>query len=122
MGGGRALNDNQARTFLQSDPRWHRLHDRPWVCTSCGATHIGLFDLACAKPDAWQGSEEYGPNSMALSSTHFLSEDFCVLHDQHYFVRCILELPILGAENERFAFGVWSTLSKKNFALYVETF
>ena len=116
------MNNNHASTRLQNDPRWRRLHDRPWVCPSCGATHVGTFDLAYAKPHAWPGSEEYGPNSAASTSTHFLSEDFCVLNDEHYFVRCILELSILGADNECFAFGTWSTLSKKNFALYTETF
>src|SRR5262249_25195269 len=86
------MNNNHASTRLQNDPRWRRLHDRPWVCPSCGATHVGTFDLAYAKPHAWPGSEEYGPNSAASTSTHFLSEDFCVLNDEHYFVRCILEL------------------------------
>jgi hypothetical protein len=116
------MNNNHASAGLENDPRWHRLHDRPWVCPSCGATHVGTFDLAYAKPDAWPGNEEYGPNSTVSTSTHFLSEDFCVLNNEHHFVRCILELPILGADTECFAFGTWSTLSKKNFALYTKTF
>src|SRR5437868_1285019 len=107
---------------IQDDPRWQLLHERAWVCASCGNSHHGLFDLAYAKPDVWPGNEAYSPNSVVSTSTHFLSEDFCVVEGQHYFVRCILALPLLGAENEQFAFGVWSSLSKTNFALYVETF
>jgi hypothetical protein len=33
-----------------------------------------------------------------------------------------LALPLIGAVGQHFAFGVWSTLSKKNFALYTDTF
>jgi hypothetical protein len=119
----RRMNGDQLTTRLESDPRWHRLRDRPWVCPSCSTTHVGIFDLAYTKPDAWPESEEYVPNSSVLTSTHFLSEDFCALSDQHYFVRCVLELPLLGStQNDRFAFGIWSTLSKQNFVLYAETF
>ena len=59
---------------------------------------------------------------MALTSTHFLSEDFCILHGQHFFVRCVLELPILASDGRALGFGVWSTLSEKNFRRYAETF
>lgn len=59
---------------------------------------------------------------MALSSTRFLSEDFCVLNAQHFFVRCVLELPILGSGGQSMGVGVWSTLSEKHFRRYVETF
>lgn len=106
---------------VQNDPRWRRFHEKSWTCPSCGEAHAGIFDIAYGKPDAWPGSEELSPNSTAATSTNFLSEDFCVLEEQHYFVRCVLELPVLGT-GEFFGFGVWSTLSKKNFALYVDTF
>jgi hypothetical protein len=59
---------------------------------------------------------------MALGSSHFLSEDFCVLSGQHFFVRRVLELPLIGVDVGRFGYGVWSTLSEKNFRLYVERF
>jgi hypothetical protein len=111
--------DHRERAFsLQDDPRWRRLHDRSFVCPSCSGTHQGLFDIAYGKPDAWPGAD----NSAALTSTNFLSGDICILDDQHYFVRCVLELRILGGGEEYFGFGVWSTLSKKNFAIYAKTF
>ena len=44
------------------------------------------------------------------------------MHDEHYFVRCVLVLPILGAPDDAFGFGVWSSLSRKNFEVYVDTF
>jgi hypothetical protein len=107
---------------LQNDPRWRRLHGKPWTCTAGGGTHAGIFDLACWGPDPWTGPEEYSPNAMLATSGHFLSEDFCVLDNEHYFVRCVLELPIIGSDGVRFGYGVWSTLSKKNFELYAEHF
>ncbi len=41
---------------------------------------------------------------------------------EHFFVRCVLLVPIVAASGDRFGFGVWSTLSKQNFTLYVDTF
>ncbi len=61
-------------------------------------------------------------NSMVRSSGHFLSADFCVLHGEHFFVRCVLAIPILGTGGQSFGYGVWSTLSEKNFRSYAETF
>lgn len=105
-----------------SDPRWQRLHQRDWICPCCGRKHAGLFDIAYDKPDFWQGDGEKRPNSEVLTSNHVLTEDFCVLNGEHFFVRCVLQLPILGAPDEHFGYGVWATLSKKNFNIYLETF
>jgi hypothetical protein len=104
------------------DPRWAQLKGRSWDCSSCGETHLGLFDLGCARPDFWQDSEQPLPNSAIAGSTHCLTEDFCVLDKQHYFIRCVLRLPLIGAPEECLGFGVWSTLSEKNFGRYIETF
>ena len=104
------------------DPRWDLLRNRAWKCASCGDTHRGMFDLGCAKPDFWQGPEEHLPNSIVATSTNCLTDDFCILAGEHHFVRCVLRLPLVGAAGEYFAFGVWSTLSKKNFAVYTESF
>ncbi len=105
------------------DLNWDRVIGKPWTCATCSEKHQGVFDLGCVKPDAWPGSEEYLPNSFVEGGTDGLSEDFCVVEGQHYFVRCILPLPLIGApSSQQFAFGVWSTLSKKNFAVYAETF
>jgi hypothetical protein len=107
---------------LDSDPRWRRLKDQTWICPRCGIAHGGLFDLVCGKPEPWTGSEEKLPNSEALSSRHVLTEDFCILNGEHYFVRCVLNLPVIGSGGESFGFGVWSSLSEKNFRIYADTF
>lgn len=107
---------------LANDPRWQRLNDRNWVCACCGSRHGGVFDLACGKPDPWPGTEAALPNSAIAGATHVLTEDFCKLDGEHYFVRGVLQLPIIGSGGEVFGFGVWSTLSKASFDAYLETF
>jgi len=109
---------------LEKDPRWLRLTQGRWFCASCDEPHAGIFDLGCLRPEAWpEGEDDIRPNTEAQHSRHFLSEDFCVLRDEHFFVRCVLLLPIVGAPNgERFGYGIWSTLSRKNFEPYLEGF
>jgi hypothetical protein len=109
---------------LSNDPRWRRLLEQPVRCASCEDVHHGLFDIVYAKPAAWPGDDSaLSENSAVLRETNFLSEDFCVLNDEHFFVRCVLDLPIIGAPGgERFGYGVWSTLSRKNFAIYRDLF
>ena len=109
--------------MLSDDARWRRLHDRSWTCPCCGEAHGSVFDLACRRPDYWRDGEDYSLNSSALTSKHFLSEDFCILDNEHFFVRCVLEIPIVGAPSgEKFAYGVWSSLSEKNFRIYADNF
>jgi hypothetical protein len=107
---------------LANDPRWRRLWDRPWCCAACGETHEGLFDLACTNPEQWPGPEDKAPNGTLDLTGDFLSEDFCVLRGEHFFVRAVLELPIQGSGGRQFGFGIWATLSSQNFVRYVETF
>jgi hypothetical protein len=116
------MDQLRAAANLEDDPRWKRLHDKSWICSTCGIVHGGVFDLACRRPDFWQGSEAIKSNSIVATSTNFLSQDFCVADNEHFFIRCILQLSILGLEGCFFGYGVWSTLSKVNFAKYVETF
>ncbi|MGL4241017.1 MAG: DUF2199 domain-containing protein [Beijerinckiaceae bacterium] len=104
------------------DARWSLFRDAAIVCASCGETHRGVFDLASTKPDFWQDGEDIRPNAAVAGSDHVLTEDFCILDGQHFFVRCVLELPLAGWNGQRFGFGVWSTLSRPNFERYRDTF
>ena len=51
-----------------------------------------------------------------------MSDDFCRTPDGHFFVRAVLELPLIGGPEPTFEFGVWGSLSQDNFSRYVETF
>jgi hypothetical protein len=107
---------------LDDDPRWKRFQHEAWTCPSCGGEHAGLFDLAHAKPEQWPDGEEKQPNGAVHSLNHVLTEDCCIIDGEHFFVRCVLELSIVGASDAVFGYGVWSTLSKKNFDIYLSHF
>ena len=98
-----------------------RLVTAVWTCVACGDEHEGVFDLAAFAPDLWDGPEEYAPNPELRMDGDFLSEDFCVVGGEHFFVRCVFEIPVHGLD-EKFGFGVWSTLSRRNFDIYVDGF
>lgn len=44
-----------------------------------------------------------------------LSSDQCVIQAQHYFVKGLIEIPVIGSD-EVFSWAVWVSLSRENFA------
>jgi len=98
-----------------------KLKSATWHCASCGDPHVGMFDLASSAPDFWPGPKVHEPNGAVRMEGDFLSEDFCVLGGEDFFVRGVLEIPVHGLD-QSFGFGIWSTLSRSNFTLYVERF
>ncbi|MGX4693528.1 DUF2199 domain-containing protein [Streptomyces sp. JNUCC 63] len=44
-----------------------------------------------------------------------LSSDQCVVRGQHYFVKGLIEIPVIGSD-EVFSWGVWVSLSRENFS------
>ncbi len=108
---------------LADDPRWQQLNSRDRVCPCCGQRHGGLFALATGKPDIWTGDPaDAQPNTAIWDSGHVLTEDFCIVDAQYFFVRGVAHLPIIGGDGEDFGLGVWSSLSKDNFKRYVADF
>lgn len=102
------------------DPRWVRLLDGRFKCSSCDAWHPGLFDLACNRPDPCPRSIPVAEEEPS-DENNFLTSDLCVLGGKTFFVRAILELPLRdGPADQRFAFGVWTSLSGKSFRSYLE--
>ncbi len=49
------------------------------------------------------------------------SDDLCSINDEGFFVRGVIELPIIG-HDRYFGLGVWVSLKKENFYRYVELF
>ena len=98
-----------------------QIRNSKWLCISCEETHEGLFDLAAFNPDFWNGEKAYAPNNHVTLDGNFLSEDFCVINGENFFVRCVLDFPIKGFDIQ-FGFGVWSSLSKINFKKYLDEF
>ncbi len=44
----------------------------------------------------------------------FLDDDYCAIDDEHFFVRGLIHLPIIGT-TESFRWGVWGSLKRDNF-------
>ena len=103
------------------DAALERLCAASWRCASCDEEHEGMFDLAVDSPDFWTAAEDPEPNNALRTDGDFLSRDFCVLGGEHFFVRCVLEVPIHGMP-EKFGFGAWSSLSRANFDIYLAGF
>ncbi|MEO1730758.1 MAG: DUF2199 domain-containing protein [Pseudomonadota bacterium] len=98
-----------------------KLSGGEWRCSGCDQIHTGMFDLAAFAPDPWPHPDEYEPNSSVRLTGDFLSEDFCVIGGEHFFVRCVLKVPVHGLTN-KFGYGCWGSLKRENFELYLKHF
>jgi len=82
-------------------------------CHTCGKWHEGLpLDYAYDAPYYWS-------ESLRADADSFLNSDFCVIKKNDFFVRGLIELPVIG-QDEPFRWGVWTSLSKSNFDRMVE--
>jgi hypothetical protein len=98
-----------------------QLRQGRWRCDNCDQEHGWPFDLAANAPDPWPHACDYEPNGALRMEGGFLSEDFCVLNGEHFFVRAVMTIPVEGTKDD-FGFGCWSTLSRQNFEKYLESF
>jgi hypothetical protein len=77
-------------------------------CHTCGEWHEGLpLDYAYDAPDYWC-------ESLRSDADSFLNSDLCVIKKQDFFVRGLIEIPVIGSDRP-FRWGVWTSLSKANF-------
>jgi hypothetical protein len=76
-------------------------------CHTCGKWHEGLsLDYGYDAPDYWSES--------LRNADSFLNSALCVIKNESFFVRGLIEIPIVGSE-QPFRWGVWTSLSKTNF-------
>ncbi len=81
-----------------------------WKCSSCDEWHEGpCLDFGYSEPHYWRRELE-----ASSKSGTFLTDDYCAIRGEHYFVRGLLHLPIIGT-GESFRWGVWGSLSRENF-------
>ncbi|WP_455291543.1 DUF2199 domain-containing protein [Vibrio parahaemolyticus] len=87
-------------------------------CSSCEEIHEGSPSFGFRAPDPYLEQSEEVQNAGKLGS------DICYYEDEdgyHYFIRVVLEIPIIGVEAP-FMWGVWVSLSESSYNHYVETF
>jgi hypothetical protein len=85
-------------------------------CRICGETHDDLPDISSDRPDPWWGVPEGERDRRAK-----LTSDTCVIDDEDFFIRGVLELPIVG-HPQAFGFGVWVSQKRENFDAYLNAF
>ena len=85
-------------------------------CSTCEKIHQGLPAIAFDAPWPYY---TLSPEERAKRSV--LTSDTCVIDEKEYFVRAVLEMPIVG-QAETLEWGVWGSLSERNFARYNTTF
>jgi hypothetical protein len=87
-----------------------------WVCSACGKVHQGLPAIGFEAPAYYYDVAEEERDRRV-----FLTGDLCVIDDEAFFVRCVLQVPI-PERDDTLDWGVWSTLSEANFMKYQDTF
>lgn len=93
-----------------------------WKCGSCAAWHNGpVLDFGYAQPHFWKDIYDKGHRWSVLPSgviekrsASFLDDDYCAIDDEYFFVRGLIQLPIIGSA-ENFNWGVWGSVSRGNF-------
>jgi hypothetical protein len=105
----------------RTDASFEDLSSLRWKCGSCEEWHYGpCLDFSFDSPFYWT-SENDEVNEIGFFDsakeglpTMFLDEDICVMDGEHYFVRGVIHLPIIGSD-QTLTWGVWGSLSRENF-------
>lgn len=87
-----------------------------YICGRCGQAHSGSPDLGFDAPYHYNVLDADERTRIAR-----LTSDTCVINDEGFFVRGLLEIPVHGRA-ETFGLGVWVSLSRKSFARYEELY
>jgi hypothetical protein len=79
-----------------------------YICGGCGQSHDELpLAFATQAPVAWT------PEA-AADERSVLDEEVCIVAGEHYFVRGLVEIPVIGT-NDVFTWNAWASLSADNF-------
>lgn len=85
-----------------------------FICASCGERHLLPTSFGAEAPASYLALPEDERSTRAL-----LSSDQCIIDDQWFFVRGLIELPIVGTD-QVFGWGVWVSVSEKSFRRIAE--
>ena len=86
-----------------------------FYCSTCKEFHPGLpFSYGSDSPDNYANLDARDKCKRAA-----LSSDQCIIDDKEFYIRGIVELPIIGFE-DKFLWGVWATIWPEDFAVISE--
>jgi hypothetical protein len=103
---------------LRNDPRWMRLNDPHFSARGFAG---GAFDLDIDRPAEWTGGDPVGGDD-PFDPNNVLSGDFCIIEDRRFFIRGLVELPILGGGGKSLGISVWAEVSRPSFNDYLRAF
>lgn len=83
-----------------------------YFCNTCKQFHSGLpISFAADAPDSYAWLSPQDQEKRAVIST-----DQCIIDNEQYFIRGLIEIPIIGFE-EVFLWGVWARVFEKEFQI-----
>ena len=82
-------------------------------CGRCGEWHDELPFAFHAEAPAYWSCE------LADDGASELGEDHCIVRGEHFFVRGLVQLPVVDAD-EAFDWGVWVSLSEQSFQRVID--
>ena len=87
-----------------------------FTCPCCGEKVLGLPDVVHGAPDYYLSVPEAERENRCR-----LTSDFCSVDDEHFFIRALCRVPVIGGAHD-FTWGIWVTLSKKDFYRYFDSY
>ncbi|MGI9412100.1 MAG: DUF2199 domain-containing protein [Hyphomicrobiales bacterium] len=85
-------------------------------CSDCGEIHRGSPSFGYVRPMAYFTVPEDERADRVV-----IDDDTCVIDEDAYYIRGLLEIPIEEVE-EPFSWGVWVSQSRESFERYLETY
>ena len=82
-------------------------------CRTCEEWHEGMPHLSAVAPLYY-----YAVPEAERTARSELTSDTCIVDDEFFFVRGVIEVPVEGLD-EPFGWGVWVSLSEPNFREYM---
>lgn len=85
-------------------------------CPHCNSTHEEIPAFHSDRPaQYWDVPED------KREADVYLASDACVIADRFFFVRGLIEIPIIG-HDDNFTWGVWVSLSETNFFTWQDNY
>jgi hypothetical protein len=86
-----------------------------FICDTCGKYHSEIpMEFGFDVPLLWETIRAEEREARCE-----LTSDLCVVDEKHFFIRGCLEIPVVDGKGP-FAWGVWASLSDKNFKRTVQ--
>jgi hypothetical protein len=93
-----------------------------WQCGTCDRWHTGpCLDFGFQTPFYWTKEHDSQNRFAWLKSwlgspfpRTFLNDDYCAIDGSDFFIRGLIELPVVGTD-KHLVWGVWGSLSRQHF-------